>query len=79
MTPRRPAPGEVDLEVADGPAMCKFLDELAEALTEAGPDTAEDLADYYGFSGALTWIIGMLQEYAANPPLRCPKQPAAAP
>lgn len=53
----------------DGRQMSKFLSQLAEALDEAGRPTAEAFAEFYGFTGALGWAIGMLQDYAADPPI----------
>ena len=53
----------------DGREMCKFLAQLAEALDAAGRPTAEAFAEFYGFTGALGWVAGMLEEYAANPPI----------
>jgi hypothetical protein len=53
----------------DGREMCKFLATLAECLDAAGRPTAEAFAEFYGFTGALGWAIGMLEDYAANPPI----------
>lgn len=53
----------------DGRQMCKFLATLAEALDAAGRPTAEAFAEFYGFTGALRWVAGTLEDYAANPPV----------
>jgi hypothetical protein len=63
---------------ADGREMCRFLAQLAEALDAAGRPTAQAFAEFYGHSGALGWVAGMLEEYAANPPIEIRLVPASA-
>jgi hypothetical protein len=58
--------------------MCRFLATLAEALDAAGRPTAEAFAEFYGHTGALGWVAGMLEDYAANPPIEIRVAPAAA-
>lgn len=53
----------------DSRQMCMFLAQLAEALHTAGQPTAEALAEFYGFTGARDRAAGMLEDYAANPPI----------
>jgi hypothetical protein len=53
----------------DGRKMSKFLADLAKCLEEAESVTDEDFAEFYGFTAALDWVIGMLEDYAANPPI----------
>ncbi len=53
----------------DSQEMCKFLTQLAEALGHADQPTAQALAEFYGFTGARDWVAGMLEDYAANPPI----------
>ncbi len=53
----------------DSRQMCRFLAQLGEALNAAGHPTAEAFAEFYGHTGALGWAIGMLEDYAANPPI----------
>ena len=53
----------------DSRQMRAFLAQLAEALDAAGRPTAEALAEFYGFTGARDWVAGMLEDYAANPPI----------
>jgi len=60
----------------DGREMSKFLVTLAEALDAAGHPTAEAFAEFYGFTGALGWVAGMLEDYAANPPIEIRLAPA---